>query len=129
MTSLPVAPTLMLMGACFVLEGFFSGSEIALVSADRLKLQTHAQAGHRGAGLALQMLERPAWTLGTCLVGTNLCTIAAATLAAGLVTSHFGLPAAAAVLLVFPFTLTIGEMLPKAPVSYTHLTLPTIYSV
>jgi len=114
MIGLQIAPTLMLMGGCFLLEGFFSGSEIALVSADRLKLQTNAQVGHRGAGLALQMLERPAWTLGTCLVGTNLCTIAAATLAAGMVTSQFDLPAAAAVLLVFPFTLTIGEMLPKA---------------
>jgi len=114
MTGLDVLPTVLLMSTCFVLEGFFSGSEIALVSADRLKLQTDSQAGHRGASLALQMLERPAWTLGTCLVGTNLCTIAAATLAAGLVTSRFDLPAAAAVLLVFPFTLTIGEMLPKA---------------
>ena len=114
MTGLDVLPTVLMMGGCFVLEGFFSGSEIALVSADRLKLQTDSQAGHRGAALALQMLERPAWTLGTCLVGTNLCTIAAATLAAALVTSRFDLPAAAAVLLVFPFTLTIGEMLPKA---------------
>ncbi len=114
MTALPVLPTVLLMAACFVLEGFFSGSEIALVSADRLKLQTDAQNGQRGATLALQMLDRPAWTLGTCLVGTNVCTITAATLAAAMVTQHFHWPAAAAVLLVFPFTLTVGEMLPKA---------------
>jgi len=114
MTALPVVPTIALMALCFVLEGFFSGSEIALVSADRLKLQSDAKEGHRGATLALAMLDQPAWTLGTCLVGTNLCTIAAATLAASMVTHHFNLPAAAAVLLVFPFTLTIGEMLPKA---------------
>lgn len=114
MTGLPILPTVALMASCFVLEGFFSGSEIALVSANRLKLQTDAQAGHRGASLALDMLDRPAWTLGTCLVGTNLCTIAAATLAASLATQRLGLPAAAAVLFVFPFTLTIGEMLPKA---------------
>lgn len=106
--------TLALMAVCFVLEGFFSGSEIALVSADRLKLQSDAQAGQRGARMALSMLERPAWTLGTCLVGTNLCTIAAATLATGLVAEHTTLPPAAAVLIVFPCTLTIGEMLPKA---------------
>lgn len=114
MNGLDILPTVGLMSLCFVLEGMFSGSEIALVSADRIKLQADAQAGHRGAVLALQMLERPAWTLGTCLVGTNLCTIAAATLAASMVTTQLGLPAAAAVLLVFPFTLTIGEMLPKA---------------
>lgn len=114
MNALPIVPTVALMATCFVLEGFFSGSEIALVSADRLKLQSDAKAGNRGAKLALSMLDRPAWTLGTCLVGTNLCTIAAATLAASMVTTHFQLPAAAAVLLVFPFTLTVGEMLPKA---------------
>lgn len=114
MSALPVLPTVALMALCFVLEGFFSGSEIALVSADRLRLQTDAKEGQRGATLALKMLDQPAWTLGTCLVGTNLCTIAAATLAASMVTVHFQLPAFVAVLLVFPFTLTVGEMLPKA---------------
>jgi CBS domain containing-hemolysin-like protein len=114
MTALPILPTIVLMATCFLLEGFFSGSEIALVSADRLKLQSDAQEGQRGSVLALRMLEQPAWTLGTCLVGTNMCTITAATLAASMVTQQFQLPAAAAVLIVFPFTLTVGEMLPKA---------------
>lgn len=109
-----VGLTLALIAACVVLQGFFSGSEIALVSADRLKLQGEAKAGGRGAALALQMLEKPAWTLGTCLVGTNLCLIASSTLAAGLVTRELALPAAAAAAFVVPFTLTLGEMVPKA---------------
>ena len=49
MTALPILPTVIFMTACFVLEGFFSGSEIALVSADRLKLQSDAQDGQRGS--------------------------------------------------------------------------------
>ena len=60
MTTLTILPTLLLMATCFVLEGFFSGSEIALVSADRLKLQTDAQEGQRGSKLALRMLDQPA---------------------------------------------------------------------
>lgn len=109
-----VAFTLTLIAACVVLQGFFSGSEIALVSADRLKLQGDAREGGRGAMLALRMLEKPAWTLGTCLVGTNLCLIASSTLAAGLVTRELDLPAAMAAVFVIPFTLTLGEMVPKA---------------
>ena len=108
-----VEVTIFLLAMCFILEGFFSGSEIALVSADRMKLKTDSEKGKVGAKLALQLLERPARSLGTCLVGTNLCTIAAATLAANLL-KQLGQPVYFAVLIVLPFTLTVGEMIPKA---------------
>lgn len=109
-----IGATIGLILLFFVFEGFFSGSEIALVSANRMKLQGDAEQGGRGAALALKMLERSTFTLGTCLIGTNLCTISAATLAAGLVARIEWAPAWLAVLLVWPLTLTIGEMLPKA---------------
>ena len=80
-----IVATVCLILLCFVIEGFFSGSEIALVSADRLKLQGDADAGRRGSARALKMLDRPAWSLGTCLLGTNLCTQTATFLAASLV--------------------------------------------
>jgi putative hemolysin len=102
------------IAACVLGQGFFSGSEIALVSADRLKLRADADAGSRRARLALTMLERPAWTLGTCLLGTNLCLFGGATLAAHLVAESLGLPTVVATLFLIPFTLTFGEMLPKA---------------
>jgi len=78
-----------------------------------MKLQADAERGKRGARLALNLLENPARSLGTCLVGTNLCTIAAATLAANLL-RELGQPVYLAVLIVLPFTLTVGEMVPKA---------------
>ena len=110
--STPLILALILL--CVALEGFFSGTEIAMVSADRLRLRADAQEGHRGAALALEMLARPAYTLGTCLVGTNLSTISAATLAAILVNRELGLPEVAATLFVVPLTLILGEMVPKA---------------
>lgn len=100
--------------ACLVCEGFFSGSEIAVVSADRLNLRTEAEKGGRGAALALRLLERPTWLLGTCLIGTNLATITGATVSAVLVARHLGLPEAAAVVFFWPLTLTFGELVPKA---------------
>ena len=108
-----VEVTIFLLAMCFILEGFFSGSEIALVSADRMKLKSDSENGKVGAKLALQLLAQPARSLGTCLVGTNLCTIAAATLAANLL-KELGQPVYLAVLIVLPFTLTVGEMIPKA---------------
>lgn len=115
-----IAVTVCLILLCFLVEGFFSGSEIALVSADRLKLQGDADAGRRGSARALKMLDRPAWSLGTCLLGTNLCTQTATFLAASLVV-QVGAPswlpdwtvALLPVAIVTPLTLTLGEMVPK----------------
>jgi putative hemolysin len=106
--------TFLLLAVVVTLQGFFSGSEIALVSADRIRLQAEAQAGRLGARTALAMLARPTRTLGTCLLGTNLCVIAAATLGAGVVSEYFGAPEWVAALIVTPITLTFGEMVPKA---------------
>ena len=104
----------LLITVLVILSGFFSGSELALVSADRLKLRTDAEAGRGGSILALKMLEQPTRMLGTCLVGTNLCAISIATLGTGLVLDLTTIPPSLAFLLVAPFTLTICEMVPKA---------------
>ena len=63
--------TLLVMAICLFAEGFFSGSEIGVVSADRIKLRTDAAKGSRGAKLALKMLAKPEWLLSTTLVGTT----------------------------------------------------------
>ena len=58
-----------------LLKGFFSGSEIALVSSDKIKLRHKAKQGSRGAGLALKLFRTPEILLSTTLVGTNLSTV------------------------------------------------------
>ena len=75
-------------GVLLPLSGFFSGSEIALVSADRMKLRADAERGRRGSILALQMLQNPTRMLSTCLVGTNLVAICIATLGTQLVLTN-----------------------------------------
>ena len=44
--------TAVLMVVCLIAEGFFSGSELGVVSADRMKLRHAAAKGSRGARLA-----------------------------------------------------------------------------
>lgn len=99
------------MALCLLAEAFFSGSELAMVSADRLTLETRASEGHRGAARVLAMLKREDRLISTCLIGTNLSTITGTTLMALLVTS-LGYPGALAVLYV-PLTVVFGEALPK----------------
>ena len=62
------------------LKGFFSGSEIALVNSDKLKLHHKANQGHRGAQMVLKLFQTPDVLLGTTLVGTNISTIILTTL-------------------------------------------------
>jgi CBS domain containing-hemolysin-like protein len=95
-----------------LLEGFFSGSEIALVSANRIELANRAQEGNGGARRVLALLERPDRLLGTCLVGTNLCVVAASTLVTHAVMSRLDHPMLASLILA-PVILLFAEMLPK----------------
>jgi putative hemolysin len=105
---------LSLLAGCVLAEGFFSGSEIAVASADRHRLRAEARQGGKGASLALAMLERPTWLLGTCLIGANLATVCGATISAVLVARLLHLPEAWAVLFFWPLTLIFGELVPKA---------------
>jgi CBS domain containing-hemolysin-like protein len=109
---------LLMIGVLVLLSGFFSGSEIALVSADRLKLNADAERGRRGSIIALTMLKQPTRMLSTCLIGTNLCAISIATLGTQLALNHTDIHPSLAFLAVVPFTLTLCEMVPKAVYQY-----------
>jgi len=98
-----------------LLQGFFSGSEIALVHADRLRLQHLANKGNRGAALALKLLHKPEVMLGTTLVGTNLSVVTLTTLGTILMIRFFGEYGDLYAFLIYtPLFLIIGEVVPKS---------------
>lgn len=102
-----------LVGLCLMFQGFFSGSEMALVSASRAKLQARADEGDVGSTRALAMLQDEEKVLGTCLLGTNLSLIGGTT-AFGLVMVQQGLPQEwLQTLLYIPLGLLLGEAVPK----------------
>ncbi len=107
--------TIIVMAICLIAEGFFSGSEIAVVSADRMKLRHQAAKGSEGARLALKMLKNPEWLLSTTLVGTNIAVVTNTTMATALMLHLFG-PGASwlAVVLVAPLIWVFGEIVPKS---------------
>ncbi len=107
--------TVLIMIACLLLEGFFSGSEIGVVSADPMELRRQAANGSKGARLALKMLEKPEWLLSTTLVGTNIAVVTNTTMATALMIQLFGDSGSwLAVAVVAPLIWVFGEIVPKS---------------
>jgi putative hemolysin len=106
---------LLVMILLLFLKGFFSGSEIALVNSDKLKMHHKAKQGHPGAKRVLKLFQTPDILLGTTLVGTNISTIILTTLGTMLMIRSFGqLGDLYAVLLFTPLFLILGEIVPKS---------------
>jgi len=106
---------LLIMLVLLFLKGFFSGSEIALVNSDKLKLHHKANQGNKGAQLVLKLFETPDVLLGTTLVGTNIFTIALTTIGTMLLIRYFGASGEFYALLIYsPLFLILGEIVPKS---------------
>ena len=103
-----------LIGICLVVEAFFSGSEVALVSADRARIRRKAEAGSSAAHQIQILMERPERVLSTTLLGTNISVVTASFLANELAAQRFGPGASAwSIVLMIPLILLFGEILPK----------------
>jgi len=98
-----------------ILKGFFSGSEIAMVNSDKLKLRHQAKVGNKGARLVLKLFKKPDVILGTTLVGTNIATVIISTLGALIFIDLFGSAGdLISVLVLSPILLIFGEVVPKS---------------
>jgi putative hemolysin len=98
-----------------LLKGFFSGSEIALVSSDKIKLRHKAKQGSRGAGLALGLFRNPDVLLSTTLVGTNISTVILTTFGTLFMIRLFGASGEIyAFVILTPILLILGEIVPKS---------------
>ncbi len=110
-----IALMILLVIVLLLLKGFFSGSEIALVNCDKVKLNARANQGHKGAREVLRLFKTPDVMLGTTLVGTNIATVALTTLVTIAFIEWFGSGGAFYAFLVFtPLLLILGEIVPKS---------------
>jgi putative hemolysin len=103
-----------LLPPLLLIEGFFAGSEIALLSADKLALKKQVRAGQLGSKLALELATHPERILSATLLVTNLCMIGVAALTALYFlekdSRHADL---LAVLVASPLVVIFGELIPK----------------
>ena len=104
-----------IMIVLLLLKALFSGSEIALVNADKIRLKRMAKNGHRGAKLVLKAFERPDELLSTTLIGTNISTIALTTIGTLLMVQLLGNKGDFWAFILFtPIFLIMGEIVPKS---------------
>lgn len=102
------------LALCVALSAFFSSSETAYSSANRVKLKTMQQDGNGKAGLALSMVDRYDQLITTILVGNNLVNIAGSSIATVLFTGlcgNMGPTVSTAVMTML--ILMFGEISPK----------------
>lgn len=103
--------------ACVLCEGFFSGSEIAIISVDKIKLRCLASQGSKGARQAQKMLQQPERFLGTTLVGTNISLVLGSVMLTSILSQ---IPRFAenvefyVALFLTPVVLIFGEIVPKS---------------
>ena len=113
-----------------LLSAFFSAAEIGLMTLNRYRLRSLAEAGRRGARLAQKLLERPDRLLGVILLGNNFANIAASSVVTLLTLQLYGehAIAVAAGLLTF-FVLIFAEVAPKtlAALNPERVAFPAAY--
>jgi len=98
-----------------MVEGFFSVAEISLISSNYRRIKHRAEGGHRGAKMALWLLERPERLVATCLVGSNLAEISNTILVTALLIQWLGSwGEVSAMLLLPPLILLLAEITPKS---------------
>jgi CBS domain containing-hemolysin-like protein len=97
------------------LSAFFSGSETALVSLNKIRIKRLAEEGDRNAKILEELIRYPNRLLATVLVGNNIVNIAAAAIATSIAIGIFhnwGVGVATGVMTLL--VLVFGEMTPKS---------------
>jgi len=103
------------LGVLLCLSAFFSGSETALLSLDRLRVKYLVQKKRRGAERLEALLNQPDRLLGTILVGNNLVNIAASVFATTLLVQLYGERGELLTILILtPLLLIFSEVSPKS---------------
>ncbi|TDX51061.1 hemolysin family protein [Orenia marismortui] len=98
-----------------LLSGFFSSSETALMSVDKIEIRHLKQEGNKKAMVVDRLLNKPNQLLTTILVGNNLVNIAASSIATALAIDIFGTKGVGiATGVVTLFVLIFGEITPKS---------------
>ena len=96
------------------LSAFFSASETAYSSLNKIRLKNYADDGNKKAKRALGVAENFDRLLSTILVGNNVVNMACASIATVLATAMFGASGAAiATTVMTVLVLIFGEILPK----------------
>lgn len=106
--------TLILLVFLVILSGFFSGSEVALLSITPVRVRTYLKENRKGAPALDRLKQNIRKTIIIILIGNNVVNISAASISAFMAAEHFGstgIGIATGVLTLI--ILIFGEIIPK----------------
>lgn len=66
---------LIIVVVSLLLSAFFSGIEIAFISADKLHIELRSQQGHLSDKILSGFLKKPSWFITTTLIGNNVTLV------------------------------------------------------
>ncbi len=100
---------------CIMFSALFSASEMALSSANKVRIENEADEGSKRAATALHLLENFDDSLGAILIGNNLVNIAASSMSSVLVILLTGSDKNAwiATIIITLLVIIFGETMPK----------------
>jgi CBS domain containing-hemolysin-like protein len=102
------------LGGLLLCSAFFSASETAFSSVNRIKLKNLANSGNKRAALALKLVENYDKLLSTVLIGNNIVNITASALGTVLFVGIFGsIGVTVSTLVITVMVLLFGEISPK----------------
>jgi putative hemolysin len=110
-----LGPAVTVLALCILLEGFFSGAEISLIAADKVRLRHRGEGGGRAGRAILRYLEDPGQLISTTLVGHSICVVLSGVIATLGFLQRF--PRQAELLslaAITPLALIFGEIIPKS---------------
>jgi putative hemolysin len=108
------ATVIIICAVLIVLNALFAGAEIAVVSANKTLVRKRAGEESLVARLLEQFHEKPQIILGSYIIGTTICTVAASTLAAFYLSGKYGETGEVyAIVIMTPLLLVLAEMAPK----------------
>ena len=108
--------SLIIIIGCIIMSAYFSATETAFSSLNRIRIKNMAEKGNKRAGLVLKLSENYDGLLSTILIGNNIVNIASASLATVIVVKLLGDEAGASISTVVTtiVVLIFGEVSPKS---------------
>ena len=108
--------SLLIIILCIIMSAYFSATETAFLSVNRIRMKNMADKGNKKAALVLQLSENYDSMLSTILIGNNLVNIMSTSLATVLFVKWLGEDAGPSISTVV-MTITVlvfGEVTPKS---------------
>ena len=104
---------LLLLLLLIIISAFFSGSEIAFVVANKIKVELRARKNNLTAKNAFYFTQNPQHFFSTILIANNIVNIAFASLSTLVLASAFGLNEFSILIISTFLLLILGELVPK----------------